>query len=419
MGKELLILFFSLFLLLSPLHGSWQATLGSAGLKITPPRLNFGPLRGELSLELLYVDEIPTPKPRGRVALNLPLNEKLSLVWGNLVANSLIAPLYASGFSLSPSKGGGGKPLKGSYVEVGEGEEYMGGLSFSLPEATLYLASLSQGIMVGGGWGDILAGGLLLRGRGKAIDTTFTIPYRALPLKRGGVAYLSYTKGGFLKTALLLRLAFDGTGGLGLSNLIYLEWNHPPFKVDYKRVELPPYLGAIKGVAYKTVEGPLRENVINLGCNLALFSFSLNVTERLYQRPVYANKGQRQLISLKGVVAYRDISSLSLLYEWRHNRSMKSSDKWVVTLFQKVSLWGVDLEIEPTLTCSKELLFSGGLAVKWQREGSLQWGLSLRYNTRGATALISLSHQYDGYSIKGEWQSDGSLTLSFTISQSS
>ncbi len=123
MGKELLILFFSLFLLLSPLHGSWQATLGSAGLKITPPRLNFGPLRGELSLELLYVDEIPTPKPRGRVALNLPLSEKLSLVWGNLVANSLIAPLYASGFSLSPSKGGGGKPLKGSYVEVGEGEE--------------------------------------------------------------------------------------------------------------------------------------------------------------------------------------------------------------------------------------------------------------------------------------------------------
>lgn len=119
------------------------------------------------------------------------------------------------------------------------------------------------------------------------------------------------------------------------------------------------------------------------------------------------------------MVAYRDLSSLSLLYEWRHNRSMKSSDKWVVTLFQKVSLWGVDLEIEPTLTCSKELLFSGGLAVKWQREGSLQWGLSLRYNTRGVTALISLSHQYDGYSIKGEWQSDGSLTLSFTISQSS
>lgn len=417
MGKDFLILFISLFLLLAPLHGSWQGSVGTAGLKVIPPRLNFGPLRGELSLELLYGDEVPLPKPKGRVALNLPLSEKLTLVWGNLVGNSLIAPLYESGFSLAPHKGGGGEHLKGGYVEVGEGGDYMGGLSFIVPEVTLFLASFSQGVIVGGGWRETLTGGLLLRGKGEGVESTFTIPYRALPLERGGVAYLSYTQEESLKTSLLLRLAFDEIGGLGLTNLIFLEWNHPPFKADYKRVELPPYLGAIKGVAYKTVEGPLRENLINLRCNLSLFSFYLTLTERLYQRPVYANKGQRHLISLKGGVAYKDLTSLSLLYEWRHNRSMTSSAKWEITLSQKVSLWGVYLEVEPTFTFSKEFLFSGKLAVRWQ--GSLQWGLTLRYTTRGATALISLSHQYDNYSIKGEWQSDGSLTLAFTISQSS
>lgn len=419
MGKDLLILFLSLFLLLSPLYGNWQASVGSSGLKVVPPRLNFGPLKGELSLNLIYVDEVFLPKPRGRLALNLPLGEKFTLVWGNLEGNPLIAPLYGSGFALAPHKGGGGEPLKGSYVEIGEGGNYMGGLSFTLPEVTLYLASFSQGVMVGGSWGHTLAGGLLLRGKGEAIDTTYTIPYRALPLARGGVAYLNYTKEGSLKTSLLLRLAFDERGGLGLSNLMFLEWNHPPFKFDYKRVELPPYLGAIKGVAYKTIEGPLRENVINLRCNLSLFSFSLNCTERLYQRPVYANKGQRHLLSLKGVVAYKDLTSLSLLYEWRHNRNKTTSDKWEITLFQKITLWGVDLEVEPTLTFSRELFFSGGVAVRWLREGGLQWGLSVRYNTRGATALISLSHQYDNFSMKGEWQSDGSLTLSFTIFQPS
>lgn len=417
MGKHLLILFLSLFLL-SPLHGNWQVSVGSSGLKIAPPPLNLGPLKGELSLNLIYVDEVLLPKPRGRLALNLPLSEKFTLVWGNLEGHPLLAPLYTIGLALAPHKGGGGEPLKGSYVEVGEGRNYMGGFSFTLPKVTLYLASFSQGVIVGGGWGNTLAGGLLLRGKGEERSTTFTIPYRALPLERGGVAYLSYTQEGTLKTSLLLRLALDERGGLGLSNLMFLEWNHPPFRVDYKRVELPPYLGAIKGMAYKTIEGPLRENVINLRCILPLFSFSLNCTERLYQRPVYANKGQRHLISLKGVVAYKDLTSLSLLYEWRHNRNKTTSDKWEVTLSQKISLWGVDLEVEPTLTFSTGPLFSGRLVVRWLRE-RFKWGLSLRYNTRGATVLLSLSHQYDNFSIKGEWQSDGSLTLSFTIFQSS
>ncbi len=415
MGKRLLILFLTLFLLYSPLHSAWQASVGLAGLKITPPRLNFGPLRGELSLELLYVDESPLLKPKGAFVLNLPLSERLTLVWGNLERHPLIAPLYECDFSLSPHKGGGGKPLQGGYVEIGD---QMGSLSFTHSQITLFLASFSQGIIMGGGWGNALGGGLLLRGKGERHNTTFTIPYRALPLERGGVAYLSYTKEGSLKTSLLLRLAFDATGGVGLANLLLFEWNRSPFKVNFRRVELPPYLGSIKGVAYKTVEGPLRENVIKAECNLALFSFNLSFTERLYERPVYANKGQRHLVTIKGSVAFKDLTALSLLYEWRHNRSMTTGDKWEVTLSQKIDLWSVHLEVEPTLTFSKELLFSGRLAVRWQQEGGVQWGLSLRYNTRGANALLSLSQHYGNYSMKGEWQSSGGLTLSFTISQS-
>lgn len=415
MGKHLLLVILSFFTIVAPLSGSWQASVGSSSLKVVPPRLDYGPLKGGVALELAYQEEFPLLNFKGSLSLNLPLSEKLTLVWGNLEHNPLIAPLFERGFSLSPHKGGGGEPLKASYTQVGEAKNYMGGFSLVLPKVTLYGASFSEGVMVGGGWGETLAGGLLLKGRGDEFPTTFTIPYRALPIERGGVAYLNYTQGGDLKTSLLLRFAYCSVGGLGLSNLFVTEWSLPPFKVEYRRLELPPYLGAIKSLGYKTIEGPLRENVFNMGLTFTKLKIALTLTERLYERPIYADKGQRHLLSLKGVVAYSDLFSLSLLYEWRHNRSMRVSEKYELTWNQKITLWGVRLELEPILTYTKELLFSGRAVVKW--EGEVEWSFTLNHNSRGTNVTLSLSKRRGNYSIKGEWQSSGSLTLSFTIFQ--
>lgn len=402
----------SLFILVAPLLGSWQVLVGTSSLKIVPPPLLFGPLKGEVSLELFYLDELPRLNHKGVLALNLPLSEKVSLVWGNLENNRLIAPLFERGFALSPHKGGGGESLKATYSEVGEA---MGGFSLLISNVTLYGASFSEGVVVGGGWGDTLSAALLLKGRGQKVPTTFTIPYRALPIERGGVAYLNYTKEGDLKISLLLRLAYDFVGGFGLSNLLSAVWSIPPFKVEYRRLELPPFLGAVNALAYRTIEGPLKENVLKLGVSFSKFNIALTFSERLYERPVYANKGQRHLLSLKGVISYSDLFALSLLYEWRHNRSMGVSEKYGLTWNQKLLLWGVSLELEPTITYTKELLFSGRVVVKWGE--NLAWNFSLSFNSRGTNAALSLAQRRDNYSIKGEWQSNGSLTLSFTIFQ--
>ncbi|MFA7370318.1 MAG: hypothetical protein WCY78_00165 [Sphaerochaetaceae bacterium] len=415
MGKRIICLTTALFITLLPLNALWkiERTLSAKEDKIlfSLPPLNYHFLEVNTSVMLaLRADEPPVITPKGEARMICNFTDSLSCALGNLRGNTYLAPLFTWGFALATPHSTGSPKLRATFCDQ---SDFMAGLLWERGSALLYLATLPGGGVSAFKWND-LSGALLLLVNNTKEERGLKIPYGALPLEKGAVTYLSYNRSGI---SLLLRLTYDYLGGFALSNVVCYDYASPFFKINFKRIELPLYLGAVGALAYKTEEGPLELCELSLTGNYRGFKLSFTGNDKLYRAPVYAQKGQRRVISLKGELSWRGEIALIGRYERRYNRSLSVSEKTQFIVNQALEFKGVDLKIEQTFTFREKCEPSGRLALNYKLTTQTNLTLNISYTMTEMKADVTVAKVGKNWRFKGQLNSVGALSLSLTIYQ--
>ncbi len=337
-------------------------------------------------------EDIPraTTLAEGQLAIHLTASP-LDLHFGSLQGDSRFSTLIGSGLALSFISGNqalslGPPRVTKASLSPSEFNFWTLSIPASVRTSDLYVHLFTAGLpqySIGSIAGILtessLATGMVRIGTISVQSTSQSFdgpvhPYAALPIQRGLVATGSFS--GRVVEVLptlhfrfqfIFRYAYDEFMGSGVSMLSRLEVSWRELSLQYSRIMIPLWCGAVGERAFTTVDAPLKREQFSLSWNGGSLFYEMACTDTWWRTTAFAGDSQRRTLRFRGFCSYRPSRDFSVgvraSLERRWNRTGSEGQTLTAALPVEFSFHHIDLSVRPEVRWTADPIWSIQISI--------------------------------------------------------
>ena len=387
-------------------------------------------------------EDIPraTTQVEGQLAISL-VASPLCIQFGHLEGDSRFSTLTSSGLDLSCVSGNRALALGPPRVTKSHlSPDRTTYWTLSIPANNLYVHLFAAGLphlLVGNSIGILtesaLAAGILRIGalsvqRAPPALLGPVYPYGALSIQSGMVVAGSYSARAVevvptlpVRLQFIYRFAYDEFMGTGVTLLSRIEIGWRELSLQYDRILIPSWCGAVGALAFTTVDAPLKRDELSVSWDGKSFSCELTCTDSWWRPTAFAGDSQRRVLRFRGMCSYRPSRELSFgvraSWEMRWNRSGSEGQTFTATFPVACSFRQIDLSVRPQVRWTVDPIWSVQIRLSIPSlgaDGNSEMDVVMSVKRTSCSVSLRWSVLFEKGRVMCELTTDGSVRVTYS-----